>query len=76
MYAPSPQNYHVLSDTYAASGKSFGKILVKPILQGAIGPGPISGTGEKPKFDDLSYTMGIPIEDINFKKQVYKPGPG
>ena len=68
MHAPSPFNYHVNSDTFAASGKTFGKITAKPIPQGMIGPGPVSGTGQKSKFDDISYSMAVPLEDINFKK--------
>ena len=68
MHAPSPFNYTPNSDTLAAPGKTFGKITAKPIPQGALGPGPNSGTGQYTKYDELAYTMATPLEDINFKK--------
>ena len=76
MNAPSPFNYSPTSHTFDHCGKTFGKITAKPLPQGAIGPGPNSGTGQLPKINELAYSMAVPLEDINFKKQVYKPGPG
>jgi len=76
MHAPSPTSYNMPSRIIASPGKTFGKILPKPIPIGALGPGPAISQGEKPKNDNVAFTFGDRLQDIATAKQRYKPGPG
>jgi len=46
------------------------------VLGGRIGPGPGGYTGDKPKRQNFSYSMGGKLEDLSFKKRNFVPGPG
>ena len=45
-------------------------------LAGVLGPGPGGYTVDKVKVQNYAYSMGSKLDDIEFGKQKYKPGPG
>ena len=45
-------------------------------MAGRLGPGPGGYAADKSKKNNLSYSMGGKLVDLDFKKQGYKPGPG
>lgn len=44
--------------------------------KGKLGPGPGGYAADKAKKQNFSYSMGGKLEDIEFKKKAYVPGPG
>jgi hypothetical protein len=45
-------------------------------LQGTLGHGPGSYNVDKQKKGNFTYSMGAKLEDIEFKKRNFQPGPG
>ena len=45
-------------------------------LAGVLGPGPGGYNVDKQKSSNLAFSMGAKLEDLEFKKQNFKPGPG
>ena len=46
------------------------------LLAGVLGPGPGGYDSDKLKQQNYSYSMGSKLEDIEFKKRNFQPGPG
>lgn len=51
------------------------KTVIKQ-LKGKLGPGPGGYSVDKPKNENLSFSMGGKLEDLEFKAKLYVPGPG
>ena len=45
-------------------------------LAGVLGPGPGGYDSDKLKQSNFAYSMGSKLEDIEFKKRNFQPGPG
>lgn len=73
---PGPGNYESPSKIVESQGKSMGVKYDIKVLSGKLGPGPGGYEMDNAKKQDFSYSMGNKLEDLDFKKQSFKPGPG
>lgn len=54
----------------------MGERTVIKDLKGTLGPGPGGYSVDKQKQNNVSYSMGGRLEDLEFKKRNFAPGPG
>ena len=45
-------------------------------MAGVLGPGPGGYSVDKQKVQNFAYSMGAKLENIEFKKRNFQPGPG
>jgi len=58
-----------------SSGKTFSKKLVTPSLKGELETVPRC-TFDKPRKNDMRFSMAGRLEDLEFRKRNFAPGPG
>lgn len=73
---PGAGTYESPSKIVESPGKSMGVKFEQKSLKGVLGPGPGGYSVDKAKKANLSYSMGSKLEDIEFKKRNFAPGPG
>lgn len=73
---PGAGSYVQPSMIIESPGKSMGSKFEIKMLAGRVGPGPGGYNADKQKNQNLHYSMAGKLEDLEFKKRKYVPGPG
>jgi len=73
---PAPGAYEIPAKIVESPGKSMGEKTVIKSLAGTLGPGPGGYNVDQQKKANFSYSMGGKLEDLEFKKRNFAPGPG
>ena len=76
IHAPGSGTYDIPSMLIESSGKTFSKKLVTQSLKGELGNGPAMYSVDKPRKNDLRFSMAGRLEDLEFRKRNFAPGPG
>lgn len=76
LVVPGAGTYESPSKIVESQGKSMGVKYEVKSLAGKLGPGPGGYSVDKQKKQNLAYSMGGKLEDLEFKKKNYVPGPG
>lgn len=73
---PGPNSYDLPSKIVESQGKTMGAKSPSKHQAGELGPGPSGYTYDKAKKDNVKFSMGGRLEDLDFKKKNFQPGPG